>query len=107
MIPAYGVEKSHGRQGWPRTFVERIQRAEYPNYVWDKLPGGLPGGSILRLDQIAPIGAGPGAYESTTWCLGDDALALLDEWFDWYRSGEALPPADSALAIVRDLLVQS
>ena len=50
VAPYYGVQADGTRAGWNPEFVSRIQRAEYSQYVWDRLPeGGLREGSILRL----------------------------------------------------------
>lgn len=105
VVPAYGVEASDRRRGWPKAFVERIQRAEYPGYVWDRFPDGLAGGSILRLDQVTPMGSGSAAFEPTKWCLTPSALELMLDWLAWYLSGEPTPPADGELAAIRGLLL--
>lgn len=105
VVPAYGVEKTDKRVGWPKPFVDRIQRAEYPGYMWDRFPDGLPGGSILRLDQIVPMGTGSAAFKPTKWCLTDIAHRLMLDWLEWYLSGEPTP-ASVELAAIRGLLLQ-
>ncbi len=80
VAPFYGAEPGGTRGGWPAPFVERIRRAEYPQYVWDKLPLGGETVSILRLDHLFPIGADPATYALQPVRLSDEALALLDEW---------------------------
>src|SRR5207302_873569 len=44
VAPFYGADASGTRGGWPAPFVDRIRRAEYPQYIWDQLPS--PGGPI-------------------------------------------------------------
>lgn len=88
VAPYYGVQADGTRAGWNPEFVARIQRAEYSQYVWDILPvDGLPGGSILRLDHLFPIGADPANWVASEYRLRDDALAILDEWLSWHTSG--------------------
>lgn len=79
--------------------MTRIRHAEYPQYVWDKLP--LPGAeeSVLQLDQIFPVGEDPAGYELKEYRLGDDALVLLDEWILWLFTGSL--PEQSILADIR------
>ncbi len=82
--PFYGADPGGSRGGWPAQFVQRIRRAEYPQYVWDPLPlQGGPSESILRLDHLMPIGADPAGFRIEPYCLSDDAIAILDEWLQW------------------------
>ena len=88
VAPYYGVQADGTRAGWNPQFVSRIQRAEYSQYVWDRLPaGGLPGGSVLRLDHVFPIGDDPANWTLFDYRLRDDARAILDEWLSWHVSG--------------------
>ena len=100
VAPFYGADPGGTRGGWPAPFVERIRRAEYPQYVWDKLPIGSVTESILRLDHIFPIGSDPAAYRLENFRLGDEALAFLDEWVEWLVTGTL--PGDSLLASIRE-----
>jgi hypothetical protein len=99
VAPFYGGDKDGMRAGWNPEFVTRIRHAEYPQYVWDKLP--LPGAeeSILRLDHVFPVGEDPAGYELKEYRLGEDALALLDEWILWLFTGSL--PEQSILADIR------
>ncbi len=99
VAPYYGADPSSKRGGWPAPFVERIRRAEYPQYIWDQLP--LQGGteSILRLDHLFPIGADPAAYRLENHRLSDEALVLLDEWVTWLLTDGL--PSDGTLAMIR------
>src|SRR5207245_1659934 len=60
--PFYGADAGGTRSGWHPPFVERIRRAEYPQYVWDKLPITGATESILRLDHVFALGADPAGY---------------------------------------------
>jgi hypothetical protein len=103
VAPYYGVDRSGTRRGWKPEFVQRIRRCEYPQYLWDKLPIGGSDESILRLDHLQPVGRHPSSFESTEYCLTDDALAIVDEWLSWlYR---AVLPADSVLSEIRNYLL--
>lgn len=101
VAPFYGADPGGTRGGWPAQFVQRIRRAEYPQYVWDPLP--LPGGpteSILRLDHLMPIGADPAGFRIEPYRLGAEALGLLDEWLQWLVTDTL--SGDSILAMIRE-----
>ncbi len=88
VAPYYGADRSGKRGGWKPEFVQRIRRAEYPQYAWDSLP--IPGASesILRLDHIQPVGEAAQALELTPHRLTPDAAEVMEEWLAWFRSGE-------------------
>jgi len=94
------------RGGWRPEFVERIRRAEYPQYLWDALPlqSSTTTESILRLDHIQPIGRIATTHEWTPHCLSEDAVKILDEWIDWLMTGMILK--DGLLDTARQFLVQ-
>lgn len=88
VAPFYGRDEGTGnRSGFSDAFVERVQKCEYPQFFWEKLP--LPGASesILRFDHIQPIGNHYNNYELPPYCLGEDALSLIDEWLIWFIFG--------------------
>ena len=102
LAPYYGVASDGSRRGWNPEFVEGIQRAEYPQYVWDVLPvGGGENGSIMRVDHILPVGADPANWKLTDYLLRDDALNILS-------TGLALPAVRNQQIVgrVRDLGLQ-
>ena len=103
MAPYYGSEKSGTRAGWHQPLVERIRRAEYPQYVWDRLP--LPGASesILRLDHVFPVSTDPATFELTDFRLSEGAISMIDEWLHWRVTGRFLD--GSILADVRTALL--
>ena len=82
MAPFFGVEQV-ARDGYNAAFVDRIMQADYRAFFWDQLPkaGGL--GSILRLDQIQPVGFEHQAFKHCGYTLSDNALCIMDEWLDW------------------------
>ncbi len=105
MAPYYGVDTDGSRGGWKPEFVNRIQRAEYSQYVWDALPiGGTEDGSILRLDHLFPIGADNANWQLTEYRLRDDALLFLDEWLEWHLTGGLDP--EGLLAYMRTELAK-
>ena len=60
----------------------------YPQYVWDQLPiGGSDDGSIMRLDQVFPVGADSSNWQLTSYRLSADAMTFIDEWFSWHVTG--------------------
>ena len=84
VAPYYGADEGVPRAGWYPELVKRIQRCEYPQYMWDKLPlSSRTNGSILRLDHIQPIGRHHNSYEHTEYVLNEDAILALDEWLMW------------------------
>jgi hypothetical protein len=75
------------RGGWNPEFVRRIRHAEYPNYAYDQLPLGNEPESILRLDQLQPIGNHHNSFERTSWRLSEVALSIIDEQLRWLMTG--------------------
>lgn len=89
VAPCYGVNEAGTRAGFSSEFVKRVQRCEYPQFMWDKLPiGGSTIESLIRLDHIQPIGRHHDSIEPTEYCLTDEALAIFDEWLVWLLRGD-------------------
>lgn len=101
IAPFYGVEQDGQRAGYTPQFIERVRHLEYPQFLWDKLPPDSRA-SLLRLDQLQPIGTGRGSYELTEYRLGRDALEIVDELFQWLI-WERLPE-DGLIAMFREEL---
>lgn len=88
VAPYYGADPSATRGGWPAPFVERIRRAEYPQYIWDILPIGRSEiESILRLDHIMPVGADSANWRIEPYVLSVEARELFDQWLSWLITG--------------------
>jgi hypothetical protein len=103
VAPYYGVDRTAQRAGWPPAFIERIRRCEYPQYVWDMLPlKGPTQESVLRLDQIHPVGTRGQAYELTPYVLSDGALRIFNEWVTWLVDGGL--PEDGDLKSLQDMI---
>lgn len=96
VAPYYGADPGGKRAGYNPKFVNLVQRCEYPQFVYDKLPLKGPSESILRLDQMQPIGAHSKALNTTGFSLHPDALRLIDEHVHWLIHGE-LPTDGSVL----------
>ncbi len=93
--PYYGVAASGQRAGWHPELAKRIRRAEYSQYAWDILPvGDDPDGSVLRFDHVQPVGRHHESYEPTGHRLGEEALAIVDEWHQWHLTGLMDPEGD-------------
>jgi hypothetical protein len=89
IIPIYGCDQSDKRAGWPPRLLQAIRRVKWPQYLWDKLPiDGPTKESVMMLNRIMPIGRHQNYYEVLPWFLSDQALAIVDEWLDWLRTGE-------------------
>ena len=69
--------------------VERIRHARYRQFFYDRLPLGGTSESILRFDQMFPVSHNAQSHERTGFRLSDRALELLDEWLDWFVTGDA------------------
>jgi hypothetical protein len=84
VAPYYGVDQNGLRAGFNPQFVERIRHCEYPQYMWDMLPhASATKESILRLDQIQPIGRHHDSFKLSGYQLCDEALGLLDSILQW------------------------
>jgi hypothetical protein len=86
VAPYYSVEQE-ARSGYNAPFVERIRHAQYSRFFWDVLPGDRGHESILRLDQMQPVGFHHQAYDPFGFHLNRDALCLMDEWLNWLLYG--------------------
>lgn len=104
IAPYYGMEGGEKRAGWKPPLVDRIRRCEFPQYVWDKLPVDGAEFSILRLDHLQPVGRHHDSYESTPFCLSQEALGIVDEWLQWMMTGGLDP--QGVLMDVREGLLQ-
>ena len=88
VAPYYGVPPDGSRGGWNPELVERIQKAEYPQFVWDILPPpSKGGGSILRLDHTFAMGNNPNTHKVTGYRLSDEAMSILEQWLCWLVTG--------------------
>lgn len=88
VAPYFGADQDGNRGGYKKEFVERIQLLEYWQFFYDKLPLETVEESILRIDQMQPIGAESTSYEILPWRLSDEAMAIMDEWLNWAITGE-------------------
>ena len=98
--PYYGATRDGRRGGFNESFVDRVRRAEYPEYMWDSLPvGSRTDESILMLNQLQPIGRHHNAHEVTPHRLSESALDVVDEWLEWLLRGTL--DSDGVLAMFR------
>lgn len=100
VAPYYGADRTGKRGGIKPELVQRIRRAEYPQYAWDSLPIAGSSESILRLDHVQPLGVNDQAIEVTPYRLTDDAAEIIEEWFSWFRTGVLVE--DGVLAYFRE-----
>lgn len=105
VAPFYGIDKTGQRAGYNQAFVDRIRHCEYPQFHWEKLPlDGGPDESVLRLDQIQPIGRHHDSYKVCAHRLSDQALDILDGMMQWMIWG-GLPEGHDVL-MFRELMRQ-
>lgn len=94
VAPYYGADQDGTRAGYNPQFVERVRHTVYPRFFMDMLPLGGPKESLLRLDQMHPIGRISNSYELTGFQLSYEALEVIDEIFHLYMHGEMHEGAD-------------
>lgn len=104
VAPYYGVGRTEKRAGWHEPFVKRIGSCEYPQFLLDALPFGDEPASVLRLDQVQPVGRHHDSFSSTKFMLSEDAMDVIDQWLQWLHTG--VLTQDLELATIRDLLLQ-
>jgi len=100
VAPFFGV-KQEARDGYNPDFVERIRHGDYRAFFWDSLPIDDGEGSILRLDQVQPVGYEHQSCKHLGWRLSKQALAIMDEWLNWLIH-DTLP--DNELSSFRKLV---
>ncbi len=105
LAPSFGCDEGQKRDGYSQAFVDRVRRCNFPQFFWDRVP--LPGAkeSIIRFDQIQPMGKHQDAIEITEYCLSREALEVLDDWLYWYCFETV--PEDGVLAMVREAVALS
>jgi hypothetical protein len=86
VIPGFGVDADGSRAGWPEELVARIRRCEYPQFLWDQIPGASMS-TVFRLDQLQPISMARSSYDCRRYRLVEGAMRLLDEWVVWHCTG--------------------
>jgi len=102
VAPAFGCDVGKGRDGYNPSFVDLVRRCHFPQFFWDKLPLAGASESIIRLDQIQPIGRHHDAAEATEYCLTPEAMTVFDTWLHWYFYGTI--PDDGILALVKEAM---
>jgi hypothetical protein len=98
--PYYSADQD-GRAGYNPVLVERIRHARYRQFFVDRLPVGSTSESILRFDQMYPVSHNAQNHERTGFRLSVRALTLVDEWLDWFVTGDA---PQGELAAFRELI---
>lgn len=100
VAPSYGTGEGKSAPG--PEFLKRIRRCEYPNYFFLSIPGQTQH-SVVRLDQMQPIGRHYQNYRISEYRLSDDVLLVLDQWMQWLLSGAIAE--DELLETLRDGLL--
>lgn len=102
VAPSFGCDEGQKREGYSQAFVDLVRRCNFPQFFWDKIPLSGANESIIRLDQIQPIGRHHDAVEATEYCLSREALEVLDDWLYWYIYD--IVPKDGVLALVKEAM---
>lgn len=109
VAPSYGATPD-GRAAPNPELLKRFRHCEYPNYMCLWLPKTSRNGiqledfpSIVRLDQMQPIGTHLHNYELTTARLSERALSILNDWLVWLHTG-ILPEGE--LKFFREYLLE-
>lgn len=96
VAPFFTAESAGVRAGFTPAFIERVRRCEYPQFFWDILPISKSGAdSIMRLDQVQPVGRNHSVAEVTNYRLDDLALKIMQQHVYWFLHNEL--PVDSIL----------
>lgn len=87
VAPFYGIARKEGRAGYHDDLISRAIRCEYPQFLVDWLP--MVGGeqSLLRFDQMQPVGRHYHSYKLLNFRLSDEALKVMDGWIEWLVRG--------------------
>ena len=85
VAPFYGAKEGGQRAGFSPAFVERVRRCMYKQFWWDVLPEtGWKTDSIMRLDQIQPVGRNHSVVDVTNFCLSETALIIMKQFLEWF-----------------------
>jgi hypothetical protein len=85
VAPFYGANEGGQRAGFTPAFVERVRRCEYKQFWWDILPEvGWKTDSIMRLDQVQPVGRNHSIIEVTNFCLSRTGLMIMEQFIEWF-----------------------
>lgn len=87
VAPYYGGDQDGSRGGWRAELLAPIRRAVFPQFMWDRLPLGSVQESVLRFDEVQPLGFDPSAYVLTGFRLSEDALKIVYDWRTWFERG--------------------
>jgi hypothetical protein len=104
VAPYYGADQDGSRAGFDPSIVAKIRRCKFRQFFWDRLPLNDVKESVMRLDQIQPIGTEPDSYTATDYRLSDDALELMDEWTEWLFTGQI--PKQGVLEVVLETIAE-
>lgn len=102
VAPYFGIASSANRAGYSPEFVERVMNCYYPQFMVDWLPHSGGEQSILRLDQLQPVGRHHQAYKLMGYRFSEAALNIMDAWLEWLFTGSI--PANHLLATAVQLL---
>lgn len=85
VAPFYGANEGGQRAGFSPAFVERVRRCEYKQFWWDILPEtGWKTDSIMRLDQVQPVGRNHSIVEVTNHCISEIGLIIMEQFLEWF-----------------------
>lgn len=96
VAPYYTCDDDATGGAWDSTFVQRIRRGYYAQFLWDRSPLD-DRQAVLRLDHMQPVGNTPECFRPTGWRLSDEAQAVILERIDCMLLGEA--PANGLLEL--------
>ena len=79
--PYFGCDHNSRRSGYNEAFIQKVRHCLYPQFFWDILPinSKSTNSSLLRFDQLRPIGRHHDSYELTEHQLSEDALEIIDD----------------------------
>jgi len=89
IAPLYGVDPSSKRSGYPAAFIEKVAQFRYPELIYfanTPMPRGVS--SILRLDNIQPVGNNHNNYRLIGHKLSYPTLQLVFDMLKWMFTNE-------------------
>lgn len=102
VAPFYGIKGQEKQVYDDSSFIEKVRHLEYKQFFWDKLPHSNGQESILRLDQIQPIGIAYDVHKNLGYKLNEKALEIMNDLLRRYIWDEVDKEGD--LKAFRDLL---
>ena len=91
IAPYFGADADGSRAGWPEVLVDAIERCSSRSTSGTRCRSGARRNRYCALTSFNRWRTSSTAFTYTGFELCQDAVALLDEWVRWYRTGTMDP----------------